>query len=78
MKLKLLLQGTDFTDRIMNVGLRDNLGLNLLSAEVAEWQTRYVQGVVSTRHESSNLSFGTICLGIKSHTKRMSQVLTII
>jgi hypothetical protein len=27
---------------------------------VAEWQTRYVQGVVSTRHESSNLSFGTI------------------
>ena len=30
------------------------------SAEVAEWQTRYVQGVVSiTGRESSNLSFGT-------------------
>jgi hypothetical protein len=32
----------------------------IIFAEVAEWQTRYVQGVVFKRRESSNLSFGTI------------------
>ncbi len=31
----------------------------MVRAEVAEWQTRYVQGVVFTRRESSNLSFGS-------------------
>lgn len=34
------------------------------SAEVAEWQTRYVQGVVSiTGRVSSNLTFGTTFSG---------------
>jgi hypothetical protein len=55
------LRGMRFTDRISFVGLIVLQDLSfIVCAEVAEWQTRYVQGVVSTRHESSNLSFGTI------------------
>jgi hypothetical protein len=64
-----LLHENRFTDRITSVG-RGIPDIPPSIAEVAEWQTRYVQGVVSKRHESSNLSFGTIFFALVAQLDR--------